>query len=604
MIMNHTFQSIKENYRLVLVVLVAGLFLGWLFFHPSRDEKAQINQAEVMDGHDHPSETPSVWTCSMHPQIRQDKPGKCPICAMDLIPVASLGSSGAGADPNEIMMSESAVKLAEIQTMTVGLGAPQRIVYLQGKVQADERNMAEITARFGGRIEKLFVNFTGQQVKKGEKLATIYSPDLVSAQQELFEAMALRETRPSLYKAARTKLRLWDLTDGQIDSIEQGGEPLLYLEIHSPITGTIMKRHVAQGDYVMEGSALFQVTDLSGVWVVFDAYESDLPWIGKGDLMELTFQSLPGKSFEGKVTYIDPYIDPATRVAGVRIELPNGGGLLKPEMFARGKLHSRLAAGATQLLIPKSSILWTGKRAVVYVKVPDRSSPTFLYREITLGPDAGDFYVVEEGLTSGEEIAVNGVFKIDASAQLEGKTSMMNPGGGRASTGHDHGSTAMEKGGAQGDRFEVNDEFKAQLQQAYDAYIPMKDAFVLSDAAEVGRLAKELRANLDRVDLGLLTGEAHMVCMKQIETLKGSVEKIAGAGEIESQRLEFAAFNSTFYNTISVFGLPGGTVYYQYCPMANGDAGAYWLSTFKEIKNPYFGDAMLACGETRETLAF
>lgn len=605
MIMKNTIQSIKENYRSMLVVLVTGLFLGWLFFHPSKEEKAQINQAEVVDGHDHPSETPSVWTCSMHPQIRQDKPGKCPICAMDLIPVTSLESSSSGADPNEIMMSESAAKLAEIQTMTVGPGAPQRVVSLQGKVQADERNMAEITARFGGRIEKLFVNFTGQQVNKGEKLATIYSPDLVSAQQELIEAMVLRETRPSLYKAARTKLKLWDLSDEQIESIEQGGEPMLYFDIHSPITGTIMERHVAQGDYVQEGSSLFQVTDLSGVWVVFDAYESDLPWISKGDLIELTFQSLPGKSYEGRVTYIDPYIDPGTRVAGVRIELPNGSGLLKPEMFARGKLHSRMAAGANQLLIPKSSILWTGKRAVVYVKVPGRSSPTFLYREITLGPEAGDFYVVAEGLTSGEEIAVNGVFKIDASAQLEGKTSMMNPQGGRVSTGHDHGSMAMEPAGdAQKDPTRVNDEFKAQLQRVYDAYIPMKDAFVLSDAGEVGRLAKKLGENLDRVDMGLLKGEAHMKWMKQVESLKGSVDRIAGTGEIESQRREFAAFNSTFYNTVKVFGLSRGTVYYQYCPMANGDTGAFWLSTFKEIKNPYFGDAMLGCGETRETLEF
>ncbi len=162
-------------------------------------------------------------------------------------------------------------------------------------MQADERNIAELTARFGGRIEKLFVNYTGQNVRLGEKLATIYSPDLVTAQRELLEAISFKEDRPSFYLAAKSKLKLWDLSDDQINAIEEKGEPQLYFDILSPISGTVMMRHVALGDYVKEGSALFQVTNLSKVWVMFDAYESDLPWIKTGDHVELTIQSLPGK---------------------------------------------------------------------------------------------------------------------------------------------------------------------------------------------------------------------------------------------------------------------------------------------------------------------
>lgn len=150
---------------------------------------------------------------------------------------------------------------------------------MQGKVQADERNIAEITARFGGRIEQLFVNFTGQHVRKGEKLATIYSPELVTAQRELLEVLTFKERRPSLYKAVRNKLKLWDLTDKQISAIEEKGEPQFYFDVLSPISGTVILRHVAIGDYVKEGTALFKVVDLSKVWVMFDAYESDLPWI-------------------------------------------------------------------------------------------------------------------------------------------------------------------------------------------------------------------------------------------------------------------------------------------------------------------------------------
>jgi Cu(I)/Ag(I) efflux system membrane fusion protein len=421
-------KNTNNKYLYGLGVLLAGLFLGWLLFHPSKGEVVNRNPAEGHVGLDQSMEEHTIWTCSMHPQIRQDKPGKCPICAMDLVPLVTGHSGGMVAEPGEIVFTESAAKLADIQTTRVVKGTPRKTIYLQGMIRADERNISEVTARFGGRIEKLFVNFTGQQVSKGERLVTVYSPGMVTAQRELLEAISMKETRPSLYQAARAKLKLWDLNDDQIAAIEEAGEPQPYFDVLSPISGTVIMRNVALGDYVQEGSSLFQVTDLSRLWVMFQAYETDLPWIRSGDQMEFTVQSLPGRPFKGRVAFIDPFIDPQTRIANVRIELDNPDLELKPGMFAEGQLYSGLAASSGLLLIPKSSILWTGKRAVVYVKVPGREYPSFLYREITLGPDAGDSYVVAGGLEEGEEIALNGVFKIDAAAQLEGKASMMNPG--------------------------------------------------------------------------------------------------------------------------------------------------------------------------------
>jgi len=611
--MEKIIKNIKENYRLALSVLVVGLFLGWLIFHPSKAERVSEVEIEGHEGHDHSSEDPTTWTCSMHPQIKQDKPGQCPICAMDLIPLTTAQSTGDDIDPNEIVLTESAAKLADVQTMVVTKGTPQKSVYLQGKVQADERNIAELTARFGGRIEKLFVNFTGQNVQKGEKLARLYSPDLVTAQRELLEAIAFKESRPSFYTSARAKLKLWDLTEDQINDIEEKGEPQIYFDILSPISGTVMMRHVALGDYVKEGSALFKVTDLSRVWVMFDAYESDLPWIKTGDHVELTIQSLPGKAYDGKVTYIDPFINSTTRVAKVRIELPNMELKLKPEMFAKGLLHSKIAESSDHLLIPKSSILWTGKRAVVYVSLPERDSPSFLYREIILGPEAGNFYVVSEGLMEGEVIAVNGVFKIDAAAQLEGKPSMMNPGGGKVSTGHDHGSASSsevedhsqhEIVEMETETMEVSVEFKKQLQEVYDSYSLMKDAFVSSDADEVKKSAEKVIFSLQLVDMGLLTGEAHMTWMMYLEVLESEITTISTSSNISIQRIAFAEFNNAFYASVKAFGLHHGMIYYQYCPMANGDIGAFWLSNIEEIENPYFGDEMLKCGETRETIEF
>ncbi|MCU4173977.1 efflux RND transporter periplasmic adaptor subunit [Carboxylicivirga sp. N1Y90] len=419
--MKTIFQNIKSNYKLILGVLILGLAIGWIIA-PSGNANGVGDEHA---GHNHEEEA-TTWTCSMHPQIKQDKPGLCPICAMDLIPLTSMNSGGEGADPNEIVMSESAAKLAEIQTSIVAIGEPKKSIFLQGKLHVDERRIAELTARFGGRIEELYVNFTGQKVRKGQKLATIYSPNLVSAQRELIEASEFKEDNPSLYKAARAKLKAWDLSERQINNIEESGEPEVNFDVLSPITGTVTMRHSALGDYVKEGTALFKVADLTRLWALFDAYETDLPWVKIGDKVSFTMQALPGEEFKTKVTYVDPIIDAKTRVAKVRAEINNKDFRLKPEMFTNGVLESKIAEGQKAVLIPKTAVLWTGKRAVVYTKVEERESPTFLYREIVLGPEAGAFYVVKEGLEPGEEIATNGVFKIDAAAQLIGLPSMMN----------------------------------------------------------------------------------------------------------------------------------------------------------------------------------
>jgi len=430
----------KKTLIIAAITLVVGLGLGWVIFGGSSE--TANNQTEIAE-HDHENET--IWTCSMHPQIRMDKPGQCPICGMELIPL-NQEMEELATNPDEIQMSEAALKLAEIQTARVKKGIPERTVYLLGVVKPDERNISEITARFGGRIEELNINFTGQKVSKGENLATIYSPELISAQRELLEAIKYKDTNPGFYKAARTKLLLWDLTEEQIDGFEKSGETQHNFSIQSPISGTVTKREVSIGDYVKVGMPMFEVINLSKVWVMFDAYESDLPWIRTGDKIDFNIQSLPGRNFSGKVKYIDPLINEKTRIAKVRVELNNSKKDLKPEMFANGILSSEIP-NTSDLLIPNSSILWTGKRAVVYVKVPDRSNPTFVYREIVLGPQAGNFYVVESGLEEGEEIAVNGVFKIDAAAQLVGKPSMMNPEGGSGSVGSMPG---MDMGGDKG----------------------------------------------------------------------------------------------------------------------------------------------------------
>jgi len=274
----------------------------------------------------------------------------------------------------------------------------------------------------------------------GQTLAIIYSPEVITAQQELLEAAKTKSIQPAIYEAAKEKLRQWKLTDEQIAAIETSGTVQPTLEIVSNTTGVVMERLVNEGDYVSQGTIFYRIADLSKVWVMFDAYESDLQFLKKNDKMKFMLKAYPGTDFTGIIAFIDPVIDPVTRVAKVRVEADNRSGKLKPEMFATGIVQTALSGYSNEIVVPRSALLWTGVRSVVYVKQTGTKEPVFRMREVTLGPSLGDGWIVKEGLTEGEEVVTNGTFSVDAAAQLEGKPSMMNPSGGAASAGHDHGT--------------------------------------------------------------------------------------------------------------------------------------------------------------------
>lgn len=416
----------KKQVRYTLFAL-GGFLIGWLIFSPSSDVNEHSKVAhDSHEGHSHDlvQDENGVWTCSMHPQIRQDKPGQCPLCGMDLIPVKKGAGSGEAVDPSAIQMSEEAAALADVQTIRVSRENPVKKVRLYGKIAPDERSLQSQTAYVSGRIEKLNIEFTGESVRAGQTLATLYSPELFTAQQELLEAIRMQQ--PPLVQAAREKLRLWNLTDAQIDAIQQSGKASPTTEVKANTSGIVIAKRVSQGDYVSQGAVLFDVANLSRVWAMFDAFEVDLPFLNKGDQVEFTLQAFPGKKYSGNISFIDPMINATTRTARVRVDVSNAGQQLKPEMYATAEVNAPLRGYKNQIVVPQSAVLWTGKRAIVYVRQPDVSSPTFLMREVELGPSLGGAYVVMKGLSDGEEIVTNGVFSIDASAQLEGKRSMMN----------------------------------------------------------------------------------------------------------------------------------------------------------------------------------
>jgi membrane fusion protein, copper/silver efflux system len=420
----------SNKYIKYSLLLVSGIFIGWLVFHHSTE-----NEVKNIRGSEVQQET--IWTCAMHPQIRMNHPGKCPICGMDLVPLNKNTSSAM--DPGAIHMTPEAAQLANVQTTVVSKQTPVKEVRLYGKAEADERLLQSQVAHIPGRIESLAVNFTGESVVRGQILGKIYSPELITAQQELLESARNKANQPAIYEAAREKLRQWKLTEEQISGIERLDTIQNTVNIVSTTSGIVTSKRVNVGDYVSQGTVLFEIADLSRVWIMFDAYESDLQFLRKGEKVNFTLQSLPGNNYSGRIVFIDPVIDPVTRVAKVRVEADNKAGQFKPGMFATGNVSSVLEGYNDKMVIPRSSVLWTGKRSVVYVKMSGSKDPVFKMREIVLGPMLGDSYVVMNGLTAGEEIVTQGAFSVDAAAQLEGKPSMMNSTAGSTSGSHDNG---------------------------------------------------------------------------------------------------------------------------------------------------------------------
>ena len=492
---------IKIN--LSLLLLLPNLATAQHEGHNHHKEHAATSAPMDHSAHDHAREETNkgtIWTCSMHPQIKLGKPGKCPICHMDLIPVETKHSSDGDIEAPNLIISKTAEKLMELETSAVERKWVTRPVRLVGKIDYDETRVKHITAWVPGRIDRMYVDYTGIEVKESDHMVSLYSPELVSAQEELIQAarslrkvqggnseMVKRSSRRSL-QAAREKLKLLGLTESQVAKIERVGKAEDNVTVYAPMGGVVVEKHVNEGTYVETGTRIYTIADLTHLWLYLDAYESDLPWVSYGQEVEFSAQALPGETFQGVVSFVQPFLDEKTRTVKVRVNVDNQSERLKPGMFVTATIkakvdgHGHIVGKSYEgkyvcpmhpevienteadcpicgmklekaetlpfisknsehskqapLVIPTSAPLITGKRAVVYVKLPEKSH--YEGREIVLGPRAGNYYLVLSGLKEGELVVTKGAFKIDADLQIRGIKSMMNPGGGTPSGGHNH----------------------------------------------------------------------------------------------------------------------------------------------------------------------
>ena len=598
----------NKNIIYISVALIVGLLGGFLLFGGGSADKATNN---AKDTHDHSEEIASnqMWTCSMHPQIMQPEPGDCPICGMDLIPAES-GADGLNA--NEIKMTENAMALANIQTSLVGKGQMgNNSLKLSGKIKANEESNAVQVTYFGGRIEKLYVNSTGERVGAGQRLATIYSPELVAAQQELLTASSLKESQPELYKAVRNKLKLWKLSEKQINAIETAGKVQENFPVFATVSGTVTMKMVEEGDYLKQGQPLYKIANLNTVWAEFDAYENQIASLKEGQTIKVTTNAYRNEVFDAKVSFIDPLLNSATRTVVVRAVLQNKKDLFKPGMFVEGIIEGTQTSTENTVSVPSTAVMWTGERSVVYVKT-NPNEAIFEMREVLLGNANGDSYTILEGLKNGDEVVTNGTFTVDAAAQLQGKKSMMNASGGKTMTGHEghlgmqednSGENTNEANHSQmKERIEVSNKFQNQLKQVFDDYILLKDALVNDDAKGAQQAGKQINQSLKKVDMKLLSDEkAHNHWMTIQKELKTSANTIENDSDIATQRAHFKHLSAHMISSVQLFGV-NENVYIQFCPMADNNKGAYWISLEKEVRNPYYGAAMLTCGEVNATL--
>lgn len=626
---------------LVTVCLVVAAFaLGYLMrgeVRRSSDASSAVAAGE---------ETATEWTCSMHPQIRQPKPGLCPLCAMDLIPV----DTGAGEETGSraLKLSPLAQQLAQVQTAPVERMFATAEIRMVGKVDFDETRLRYITAWVGGRLDRLYVDYTGVPVQQGDHLVSIYSPELIAAQQELLTALkaagelersgvgGMRAGALRTAEAVREKLRRWGLLPAQIEELEQRGAVSDQLTIYAPISGIVIEKEAVQGMYVETGMRIYTIADLSRVWVMLEAYESDLAWLRYGQEVSFTTEAYPGRTFSGRIAFIDPVLNAATRTVRVRVNVDNADGRLKPEMFVRAVVYARVAAGGkvadaalagkwispmhpeivkdhpgacdvcgmplvraeslgyvsdedaaaqAPLVIPDTAPLLTGKRAVVYV-LTDAATATYEGRDVVLGPRAGKHYIVESGLAEGERVVTYGNFKLDGEIQLRGKISMMHPD---AEVRAEHAPPPVES-------LVVPQAVQAGIDGVLSAYFALGRALSGDDAGGAQQAARKVADAVSAVPTDALSGEAADFWNKERVDLAKSAETIALATSIEAARAAFVLLSDGLAIVARRMAGPTRPVRVFHCPMAFNDRGADWLQETEDVENPYFGAVMYRCG--------
>lgn len=419
----------KTNLLVVILALIAitAVIFDYFYLHDKKPTDSnnivKNNETKILK----PSDEKDVYTCPMHPSVISDKAGSCPICGMTLVKKHNHSKeekTESSTDLSEISLSPSQQVMSNIATEPVKRKTLETEINSIGKVTLDETKNAQISAWIGGRINKLYVNFTGAKVNKGQKMFDIYSPDLASAQQEYIQAYEsylslnkselkeIADSATSMLNASKKRLLLLGIKEEQLKQLEKTRKADFSIPVYSPASGVITKKNVQEGQYVNMGDLVFELSDLSNLWVESNIYESDLLNVKNGQIVEISTETYPNEVFMGHIEFIKPMLDPNTKTATIRISLANKNNKLKPEMTVNTKIKSALG---NSLVVPKSAVILSGKKAIVWV---EKKPKIYIPKEVKLGKSNNEFFPVISGLSENEKIVTSGGFLLDSESQI------------------------------------------------------------------------------------------------------------------------------------------------------------------------------------------
>lgn len=394
------------------------------------------NSTTITDTHNHdtnvdqkvsaqPLETKDLYTCPMHPSVISDRAGTCPVCGMNLVKkVTTSNNTEVKGDVGEVALSPSEQVLSNVKKDMVTKISLSKSIDALGKVTFDEKKLNVISSRVAGRIEKLYVNETGKTINKGQKLLDIYSEELYKSQQEYIQSYQsyqnlknsefkdISESAYLLMKASEKKMRLLGVKEFQIKELEKTGKPNANITVYSDKKGVVLKKEILEGQYVDIGMTLFQVADLSTVWVEAQIYESELNDVKEGQLVKITSQTYPNTIFKGHISFIYPTVEDETKTIKIRIELNNYDLKLKPEMIVKTQIND---SESKVLAVPRSAVILTGKKAIVWV---EKELNKFVPKEVKIGKNNDEYYEIVSGLSEGESIASSGGFLLDSESKI------------------------------------------------------------------------------------------------------------------------------------------------------------------------------------------
>ncbi len=565
------------------------------------------NKNEEQAEHDHGVEAPATkYTCPMHPSVIQDGPGKCPICGMDLVPKSQ--SSG---DNNDLMLNESQIRLANVTTQKVGLQSIGQTVLINARLVVDQDYSEVISSRTAGRVERLFFKETGRMVEKGEPLYELYSESLLTLQKEYllakdqYETLGKTEARyESFLKASERKLLLYGLSKNQVEQLGKSKAAQQRVTFLAPSSGIITEINASEGQYLSEGGILYKIENINRLWLEAELYPQETSLVKMGDKINVRVSGYESSSVEAKVTFLSPEYRANTQITIMRAAIDNPDMKFKPGTQAQVLFNH---SARKTLAIPTDAVIRDGKGTHVYV---ESDTNTFQPRMVKTGLEDFERVEITEGLMENEIVVVSGAYLLYSELVLKKGVSPM--------AGHQHGDlNSVDKNDKmvplalpkQGDpaadekqSVSIDPKFSQQLATVLTPYLKMKDALVASDAKTTNQESKDFSAALKKINMNLLTGEAHINWMEKLNVMEKASAAIQTEDDLEKQRGLFSDLTNALYASIKIYSVNGLHAYYQYCPMAFDNKGAYWLSLDKEISNPYFGEQMLRCGETKENL--